>query len=493
MGGIPKNNPPNWLRQDTAAIQLSNSKGAKTDRIDVTKLGGAHTDSKVNNQYLIALESNKIIEDTDKHYQPFWKRQVAVKVGDATDGKIQYALVNRNSLIKRLSMDEKTLDFHIKEGTVDDYINSRLSELENIKSCFSEANPIRGSKGERRLRLDLAAQFPNDDGIHIKDERNQYRIAMNRLELKKEPNYCAGWDEIAVHVGTTTIINDEGHEEEVNQFAILNKNSLIQHLGYPKNYSGPKAGEPDYWDTLKQREKLGIADGYIKEIISEKIEEQNDLNEALIQVAKGNDLKWNEYDNEEARRGPLRIIKEFMQENIGRDDELYESFKLLAKPDLKISPRIRNDFLSHLTPKLWWTVPKEGLSEEKAALIRPPSQIALKEPTTRADWDKEDKFTLTAAHDFIETFSINHDDLKKRGELALHCVVNPGTVDEISGWVTYKINDLQRLGLDPSELTEYINTSHKNFLPVLHNRLEVLRKQNAPLDDEDINNIPIIE
>lgn len=482
MGEIPKTNQPNWIRHDTAAIQLSNSKGAKTDRIDVTKLSSKHTDSKVNNQYLIALESNKIIEDTDEHYQPFWKRQVAVRVGETQDHKIQYALVNRNSLIKRLSMDEKTLDFHIKEGTVDGYINSRLSELENVKSCFSEANPIRGSKGERRLRLDLAAQFPNDDGIHIKDERNHYRIAMSRLELKKEPNYCAGWGEIAVHVGNTTIINDDGQKEEVHQFAILNKNSLIQHLGYPKGYAGPKAGEPDYWDTLKQREKLGIADGYIKEIISGKIEEQNDLNKALIQVAKGNELKWNEYDKEEAWPGPLRIIKEFMRENIGRDDEIYESFKLLAKPDLKNSPRIRNDFLSHLTPKLWWTVSKEGLSEAEAALIRPPSQIALKEPTIRADWDTEDKFALTAAHDFIETFSINLDDLKKNKEMALHCTFNPGTPNEVSGWVTYKINDLQRLGFTTNELDKYVHTSKMNFVDALNERFEELRQQNTTID-----------
>lgn len=107
----------------------ANYGGIRKDRVDALSLWGKDMtrDDDIANQFLVVVEGIKIAE---KGYKPLLSRwQVAVKVADTIDGKVQYVILNRSSLIKRLNMDESELDFKISQGEVVEYIQDCLEDL----------------------------------------------------------------------------------------------------------------------------------------------------------------------------------------------------------------------------------------------------------------------------------------------------------------------------------------------------------------------------
>jgi hypothetical protein len=340
------------------------------------------------------------------------------------------------------------------------------------------ANTVPDSKGDKKLRVDLFEML-NIQGVEksTMDIANQFLIAAATDEVIEDSDD----KKTAKLPGRVAVkISEEGGEDvRVYKYAFLNLNSLAKRLHVST-------------EEIKQKEKEGTLNSFIKTKVGELASQQRSITAILGEAIKGNPvfspsrlskvtplLGEEDLILEEETTPPAepsipeladylknkRLLEEFIEKHFPDDTDLKEGLEdFLDDPTSEDS----RDYAQNLVKKLWWDTGELG-SELKVA----PGKVALtnlsedtqkvlkalnlstfvgkaasrpgnagSENTTRLSMVKGDKTGryAIAIDDFLYA---EKPEPRSRSEVALQLGPNM--------WVLANKNSLKRIGLTNAE------------------------------------------
>lgn len=342
-------------------------------------------------------------------------------------------------------------------------------ESDNTKwAIVTQADRLFGSKGKKKLRADIEIL----SGIKVEKGKRMdktYHLAValmdNKIrEYKANKPLIAGFREVAVKIGNTG--TEDGAKD---MYIIMNINSLAKRLGVDKK-------------TIKEHEKIGDVDVFIKNTLEEMVITQKKISQILSDVNNWIDKEENFNFTDQDKEDFVKFIKKHFD-----DKELYRRAKNFVT--LNFDPNIKCsivEFVRMLEPKIWWDF-KESAVYAKVAL----TQASLDIPDIKVSFckafeqaghsveeqrhliffesDKENKYVVRVG-DYVYTKkpTSHHKD-----EVPLKLQDKNGA----DKWVLVSVRDLKnKLGLTEKEIKEA--DSKNNLSEKLMKNVEAIKANN---------------